>query len=160
MDPFATHQETLMAALAAHPGDVLELGCSHFSTSIIRAVTKANGAKFVIASSSKVWSEKFSDQCDESIVVPDWRKWSPEKEYAMCLLDNEQTTWERYQHLPALLGKCRCVVVHDAGRYAKFPGWPELLDRTSLTWHRKYLPRNGREEDEPSNRLTVNTRCS
>ena len=140
MDPFATHQEALMAALAAHSGDVLELGCSHFSTPIIRAVTKATGAKFVIASSGKEAFDKFRDQCDEFIVVADWRKWTPEREYAVCLLDNEQTTWERYQHFPALLGKCRCVVVHDADRYAKFPGWPELLDRTPHTWYRKYLP--------------------
>lgn len=125
-----------MATLAAHPGDVLELGCGHFSTPIIRAVTKANGTKSVVASSSEEWSDKFRDQCDEFIGVADWRKWTTERAYALCLLDNEQRNWERYQHLPALLAKCRCVVVHDADRYARFSGWPELLARTPHTWYR------------------------
>ena len=35
-------------ALAAHPGDVLELGCGDFSTPIIRAVAKAHHAVPVI----------------------------------------------------------------------------------------------------------------
>src|SRR4051812_7669891 len=101
MDPYATHQEALMAALAAHPGDVLELGCGDFSTPIIRAVTKANGGRFVIASSNTEWSGKFVDQCDELVTVQSWRDWQPEGDYAVCLLDNEQTTWERFQHVPA-----------------------------------------------------------
>lgn len=140
MDRYATYQEALLTALVAYPGDVLELGCGDFSTPILRAVTKARGARFIIASSNAERIAKFRGDCDEMIVIDRWRDWVPEGNFAVCLLDNEQVTWERYKHLPGLMQHCQCVIVHDADRFVRLPGWQELLSEIPHLWYRKHLP--------------------
>jgi flavodoxin len=140
VDPYATHQKALIDALFDNPGPVLELGCGDYSTPIIRSITKSRGNTFNIVSSSEEWGSKYINQCDNLNIIKDWTKWEPNEEYSVCLLDNEQVTWKRYEHLPTLLKVCKCVVIHDADRYNNFTGWKELLETHKHVWYKESLP--------------------
>ena len=142
MDPYATHLEALLAALAQTTGPVIELGCSHYSTPVMRTFTKQTGRRYVIASSNPVLSASFRNQCDELIAIKDWTTWEPSSGYGLCLLDNEQTTTMRFPLLKRLLTKVPVVVVHDADRYEQngHAGWKEILACTPHQWFKTFLP--------------------
>ena len=125
MEPYSTHIEALTIAALNTPGDILELGCGHYSTPILAAIAKHRGDRFSIKSSSEEWSTQFKRVADVEIV--DWDTWVPEGNWGLVMLDNEQLTRDRILWLPKLQKICKTIVMHDADASMSHPNYGEMI---------------------------------
>jgi hypothetical protein len=139
-DPYSTHLEALAKAVATTTGPVLELGCGHYSTPLLRAFTKAAGRPFTIAAAPSEWSARYKSEADDFVEVRDWSKFEIRHDVGLCLLDNELLTRDRFAMLAGLLPWCRAIVVHDADRMTRLDGFRDLLRVVPHEWFKRFDP--------------------
>ena len=122
MDPYSTHIPITALALAKTAElfpdlPIIECGCGDYSSPMIQLLKGKRS--HTIYSSDAVWSKKFKDLADlivpvSPISVHQWGEFSINKQYGLCLMDSEELVVYRAKHIPALLEKCKVVVMHDA----------------------------------------------
>ena len=125
MDPYSTHIPVTALALCKtaqlYPDlPILECGCGDYSTPMFELLK--GDRQFDIYSSDPSWSDRFTEVADRVIYVkPEqktkWGEFELEGEYGLCLMDSEELTVYRRQHIPKLLDCCKVVMMHDANLY-------------------------------------------
>ena len=139
MDPYSTHLEALILASLMNDGNILELGCGHYSTPLLYSVCKMQNRKLSIVSSNQNWMSNFQDMV-ECELINDWSKYQFNKNYGMVFLDNEQLRKDRLMLIPKIMDITNVLVIHDADKMVNNPNWKIFTEKYEQIWFKKHIP--------------------
>jgi len=137
MDRYATHQQPLIeAALEAKHG-ILELGCGHYSTPLLKAIAAHKGIAYLCQASDQGWASQF-----EGAQIVDWASWEPPAgHWDMIFLDSEESTKNRIKRLPALAKVANVVVMHDADAAMVHNNFDKYIGEFArVKWYKTHRP--------------------
>ena len=122
MDPYSTHIPVTALALCRTAElfpdmPIMECGCGDYSTPMIELLK--HGREHHVYSSDPSWYDRYRDIVDEIVHIDlaqphRWAGFSVDHEYGLCLMDSEELTVFRREHISGLLDVCRVVMMHDA----------------------------------------------
>lgn len=116
---WGSHLPSLIAAISASSGNVLELGVGHFSTPAIHALCGQIKKKVVSVEDNSEWCDFFSkryssefhefinDSYDQIVPILSKRKWG------VSFIDNSPGGERRKSDFLSLVNSSQFVVVHD-----------------------------------------------
>jgi hypothetical protein len=137
-DPYSTHLEALVQSACSTKGDILELGCGFYSTPVLSAIARTMGKSLVIMARDPKWHSQFRNY---GIVIPEsWDDPDFTGSWGTVLLDNEQLTRDRLEHIPALCKVAEQIVVHDADRMSRLERWKQYTAGMRQQWFKKQKP--------------------
>jgi hypothetical protein len=118
---WGSHLPTLIAAVCASTGPVLELGMGNFSTPALHAlcVTLGTGHRLVSIEKEAAWAEKFTQYlCDShKIYCVDYRHYlensDPYTKWGVAFIDSSPGGADRAELFRLLVNRSGYVVVHD-----------------------------------------------
>ena len=113
MDPYATHQRLLIAAVMQTKGPIVEMGCGDYSTPLLAEIAGIQKRPFTVYTTAEQWGAKYRALADVHI-LHSWDQY-PYPKCGLTLLDNEEYVRDRKKHVPRLLDTSAVVVCHDMG---------------------------------------------
>jgi len=113
MDPYASHQQLLVATALQSKGAMFEMGCGDYSTPLLAEIAKHQGRLFEVFTTDMSWGSRYTNICKVNHIAS-WNEYT----YPKCgftFLDNEQYVRDRKLHVPKLLETSDVVICHDMG---------------------------------------------
>lgn len=137
MDRYATHQQPLIEAALRVEKGILELGCGHYSTPLLKAIAEFRGLPFLSQASSADWAKQF-----DGVQIVDWETWQPpEGTWDMVFLDSEESTKNRIKRLPVLAEVAKVVVMHDADAAMVHDNFDKYIGEFKMVrWYKTHRP--------------------
>lgn len=136
LNPFATHQPVLMEVFRRTSGPVLELGCGHFSTTLLHQLCEPSRRPLMTVESDASWLQPFHKKYHR-----DWHTfvhavdWEAALNHPMIL----DTPWSvvfvdqnpieaRAMSVNLLKNKAEFLVLHDSEYYAKNKYFGKIIE--------------------------------
>ncbi len=136
MDPYATHQRTLLTCALAIKGNgaILELGAGFYSTPLLHAIAERDGREMVTIEQSRAFGERFYHLRSDfhEIVWPEDNDWEnvadliAEPKWGVVFVDHAPANQRPIDIRQIDLGT-EFVVVHDT--QAELYGWGDCFKR-------------------------------
>lgn len=141
-DPFGTHRPCLIDVIKNTTGNIIECGCGHSSTLLIKDLIKNTDRKLVSLESNLKWLNTFKHLEDESHKLfhidagradtdATGKKWVDvikrnayinNLEFEVCFID--QSPWTARTHtLNYFKDKCPYIIVHDVDYFPVHKKW-------------------------------------
>lgn len=106
---YGSHAPVLAAAVARTTGPVLELGCGHWSTHMLRLMCRLTGRPLESYDSDKDWAKTLNVP-----VVEKWSKWEPILDRFGVIFIDCAPGEDRYLLAMQLKERADFIVLHDA----------------------------------------------
>lgn len=128
-DPkFGTHKRFLKHYIMKTSGDIIEFGCGHSSTPLIRELIKGTDRKLYTYESDLVWLKQMEQLLPPTenhvyIHAPEWKNTLfnlSSKHSAPSVVFVDQSPWEaRYKSFIEFKDKAEYIIIHDVDWFPK-----------------------------------------
>jgi hypothetical protein len=113
MDPYASHQQLLIATALQSKGSMIEMGCGDYSTPLLVEIAAYQNRSFEVYTTDMSWGSKYKHLCKVNH-INSWDDY-PYPNVGFTFLDNEQYVRDRKLLVPKLLQTSDVVICHDFG---------------------------------------------
>jgi hypothetical protein len=113
MDPYASHQQLLIASALQSQGPMIEMGCGDYSTPLLAEIAAHQNRTFEVYTTDKAWGSKYESICKVNY-IKDWSEY-PYPKCGFTFQDSGEYVRDRKLHVPRLLETSDVVICHDFG---------------------------------------------